>query len=120
MQQFLSTNLWKYFGHGVGPLLLLQLGHGEHVRAVGGELAAKEEVHEEELPHHVQQVEELAEEELQSVEVVTMSVLHKIVHKNFLSVCFLIVINHRHIHICQLRLLIFQVNSLNIYLEQAF
>ena len=57
------TNLGEDPGHGVSPLVGLSLGHPHHVTAVGGELTAQEQIHEVDLPQHVQKVQQLAEEE---------------------------------------------------------
>ena len=55
-------------GHRIFSLFRGLFGHGEDVGAVLGELAAEEEVHEVDLTDDVDQVEELAQEELHGVE----------------------------------------------------
>ena len=66
-------------GHGVDPVLGLLPHHPEHVGAVGGELPPQEGVNQEDVPHHVHQVEQLAEEQPGRPGVVGVEVLGEVV-----------------------------------------
>jgi len=56
--------------HGIVPRLDGRLGHAQHVRAVLGELAAEEQVHQVDLEEDVDEIENLAKDELVNVGVV--------------------------------------------------
>jgi len=62
-------HLGEHPGHGVHPVLHLRVGHAEDVQPISGELSSQEGVHEVHLPHDVDEVEDLAEDELVDVEV---------------------------------------------------
>ena len=79
-----ERDLWEDPGHGVPPVLMGQLGHGQHLAAVGGELTAKEEVHEPDLEDNIHKVKELAGKESQCVEVVVSPVLCEVVDQHLL------------------------------------
>lgn len=65
--------------HRILTIFRFLFGHGQNIGAVFGELAAEEEVHEVDLSDDVDQVEELAEEELHRVELVVVPVDREVV-----------------------------------------
>ena len=92
-------DLRKDPGQGVGTLLLLEIRHRDHVAAVSRELAAEEEVHEEELQDDVDKVEELAGEEGVGVELMVVAVFEEVVNENLFPVLLLVFVHHWHIHV---------------------
>ena len=71
-------HLGEHHVHGVGAVLGVHGRHLDHVEAVGGELVAEEAVGEVDLPHHVDEGEQLAEEEVDGVPAVAPQVLLEI------------------------------------------
>ena len=67
-------NLGEHSGHGIGPVLGFHFRVGQDISAVAHELSAEEEVGEVDLPDDVDEVEDLAEEELEGVEGVSSPV----------------------------------------------
>jgi len=65
-------------GHGVYPILSLHIGHRKQGSAILREGPPQEGVHQVHLPHDVDEVEELAEEELGGVDVVLVEVTHHV------------------------------------------
>ena len=73
-----TGHLGEHNVHGVSSILGVLGGDCQHVPAVGGELVAEEAVGEVDLPHHVDEGEELAEEEVDGVPAVAPQVLLEI------------------------------------------
>lgn len=83
-QKYLMTRLYPYLGenhvHRITPVLWLQLGEIDNVRAVGRELVPEEEVDEVHLGDHVNKVQQLAAEVLDGVEAVGSPVEAEVLH----------------------------------------
>ena len=79
---------------------MLALSHRQHVAAIGGELPAEKEVHEVDLEEHVDEVEELAGEEAESVEVVAVPVLGEVVEEDLLPLLLGGLVYYWHIETC--------------------
>ena len=73
-------HLWEYLLHHISPACPLQVG--QQFRAVVMEIAVKKTVHEENLADNVDQVEELTEDELGSIEIVFANRLSQIVYQS--------------------------------------
>jgi len=65
-------------GHGIYPILSLHIRHRKQSCAILCECPPQEGVHQVHLPHDVDEVEELAEEELGGVDVVLVEVTHHV------------------------------------------
>ena len=72
--------LREYLGHGVHPLIRLHVGNCQEFGAVCTEVSVEELVHEVHLTDDVDQVEELAEDELVGVGIVSSNRLLEVVH----------------------------------------
>ena len=70
-QSLTFCHLWEDLGHWVDPLLRIHVGDGEDVGSVACEVAVEEHVHEVHLAHDVDEIKELAEDELVDVHVVS-------------------------------------------------
>ena len=79
-------DLGKHSAHWIDAILDLGFGNVEHVQAVGGELAVEEEVQKPDLEEHVDNVEELAEDEFESIGVVGADGPHEVVDDGLPSV----------------------------------
>ena len=73
--------------HDVRPVVLLQVG--QQFRAVIIEIVIEEMIHEEHLTDHVDQIEELTEDELGGVEIVCANRIGKVVnHRDPIIISF--------------------------------
>ena len=71
--QIEQLTFWHFrenFGHGIRTLLWRSVGYGQNFWAIGGEISVEEDVHEIHLSDDIDQVEELAEDELVNIDIV--------------------------------------------------
>ena len=85
--------------HRVGPVLLVHVGVVHHPRSVRGELIAEEHVGEVHLADDVDEVEHLAEEEADGVEVVVVQVHLEVVDQQLLAVPLGVLVDDRAVHL---------------------
>ena len=92
--------LGEDLGHRIHPLVHLHVGNCQKFRAVSSEMSVEKIVHEEHLTEYVDQVEELTEDELVGVGIVSSNRLLEVVHHHEPAVNHqLFCVNYNYYHI---------------------
>ena len=70
-------------GHWINPVLRVNLTHKScHLQTIGAELSPKKEVHQEDVAHHIEKEEKLAEDHPECPVVVGVHVFDKVICQN--------------------------------------
>lgn len=85
-------NFGEDLGHRIHSFIGILLSEGEDLTPIGRELIAQEHVHEENLPDHIDKVEELTEEEAEGVKVVILDIGDEVVENEFLPPALVVLI----------------------------
>jgi hypothetical protein len=82
------NNQYSYLGHGIDTVFRFHLGHANNISAVRGEFPAEEKIDEINLTDDVDKVENFADKESDSVEIVVMQVGGKVVDQELFPFVF--------------------------------